>query len=195
MSTFLDKNTRTPNHTVALYRATALIKSDTMTLVSPIRTGHPQSFLTLDSHLSPHIQTGHAGELYLIERLRLSGYIARKQQHIMFCGDVHCTCLISGEYFNIEVKTANCHGGKYQFCLKKPGKTDCSYSDYVALICIDATCNPFLYMVNSSLFNGVMQFTIPSHPTRYAGKFAPFLIRGDINFEDIRVTERLWVGL
>ena len=149
----------------------------------------------IDSHLSPHIQTGHAGELYLIERLRASGYIARKQHQILYCGDVHCTEPISGEYFNIEVKTTNCHRGKYQFCLKKPGKTDCSYSDYVALICIDDVCNPFLYMVNSSLFNGVMQFNITSHPTRYSGKFAPFLVRNSINFDEIRITERLWCNL
>lgn len=164
-----------------------------MTLNAQVRTINPKSSFDWDSDLSPHIQTGNYGENYVIDRLKSSGYIASKIKHLLFCGDIQCTAPHTGEILKIEVKTANCnYHGRYHFCLRKPGKTDCTYSDYVALLCIDSWGNHFLYMVQSSLFAGAKHFSVTSHPTAYQGKIAPFLVRSAINFDDLRITEELW---
>lgn len=165
---------------------------DTSTITSQLREIKPESVNSFDSHLSPHIQTGNYGENYLVSLLQESGYIARRQRGLRFCGDIVCIDRRTGEIFAIEVKTANYIGNRFKFCLRKTGKTDCTYSDYVALLCLDQNANHYLYMVQSSLFGGVSMCTISSHPTVYKGKLAPFLVRDAVNFDDIRVTEMLW---
>lgn len=162
------------------------------TLNYQVRNSNPIRSDFRDSHLSPHIVTGHHGERYLIELLEKSGYIVWKCE-TTHLGDLCVVDPQTGEFFSIECKTANPNfHGRYQFCLKKPGHTDCSYADFCALLCIDAAGKHYLYIVESSLFQGVKQFWISSHPTRYKGKFASFLVRGNVDFDDIRVTTSLW---
>ena len=157
-----------------------------------------RSFLPESSALHRTLaqQTGDYGEKYVANLLQSAGYrveICSKSRH---SGDL-CICdPLTGEFLKIEVKTAFASAlGRYQFCLFKPSFTDCSYSDYVALLCIDNHRKHYLYIINAALFQRAKSFTITSHPTRYKGKFAPFLIRSEIDFEEIRETERLWVGL
>lgn len=164
----------------------------TTTLNHQVRKLNPNRFDFRDSHLSPHIITGHYGELYLIELLEKSGYIVWKCE-TTHLGDLCVVDPETGEFFSIEVKCANANfHGRYQFCLNKPGHTNCTWADWCALLCIDNAGTHYLYIVQPSLFQGVKQFSISSHPTRYKGKFAPMLVRGHVDFDDIRVTTSLW---
>lgn len=163
------------------------------TISNPIRSFLPESS---DSRRTLAQQTGDYGEQYVANLLQNAGYNVEICSNLRFSGDL-CICDPStGEFLKIEVKTAfESKRGQYQFCLFKPSFTDCSYSDYVALLCIDKHRNHYLYIINAALFQRAKCCNISSHPTKYKGKWSSFLIRSDINFEDIRQTERLWVGL
>lgn len=151
-----------------------------------------------DEYLSEHVLTGNFGEDYVYRLLVNSGYIVRKTAKFAFSGDLEVIDPSTGEIFKIEVKTANQNplNGRFQFCLRKTGKTDCSYSDFVILVCIDTEGKIYLYCAHCSCFNGSQLVGITSHPTKYKGKYAAFRIcQPHINFNDIDVTVRLWSGL
>jgi hypothetical protein len=151
-----------------------------------------------NEYLSEHVLTGNFGEDYIYRLLVNSGYIVRKTSKLAFSGDLQVTDPVTGEFFKIEVKTANQHptSGQFRFCLKKTGKTDCTYSDYVILVCIDTDGRIYLYCAHCNCFNGATHVGITSHPTKYKGKYAAFRIRKPhINFDDIATTVRLWSNL
>jgi hypothetical protein len=151
-----------------------------------------------NEYLAEHILTGNFGEDYVYRLLVNSGYIVRRTGKFAFSGDLEVIDPYTGEIFKIEVKTANQspHTNKFQFCLRKTGKTDCTYSDYVILVCIDKDGKIYLYVAHCACFNGSQLVSISSHPTVYKGKYAAFRLRQPhINFDDIRTTVLLWSGL
>lgn len=163
------------------------------TLEHSLKTINPHPPNIREIYLSSHNRTGDYGETYVTNLLRNSGYIAQKQAMKRFCGDIRCTDRKTGEIIKVEVKTSFASSrGTYNFCLRKPGKTDCTYSDYVFLLCIDPDCNHYLYVAHCNVFNGASHFTITSHPTKYSGKLSPFRVGSLISFDDIRITERLY---
>ena len=161
----------------------------------PDQSFHKQIYSDVRSRTTNQI-TGDYGEQYVALLLKRAGYDVEICSHLRFSGDLSLLDKLTGEFLRIEVKTAfESKRGTYQFCLFKPSFTDCSYSDYVALLCIDKHKKHYLYIINAALFQRSKCVTLTSHPTRYKGKWSPFLIRNDIDFESIRETERLWVGL
>lgn len=139
-----------------------------------------------------HNLLGVHGEQF-IERLFVdAGYIVRSSNFERFQGDLSVTCRVTGEVFKIEVKTSlENNRGNYGFCTRKAGHTDCSYSDFVALLCIDKNHQHYLYIIPVSCLNG--QFaSIASHPTKYKGKYAPFRIRARISLLEVQKTAELW---
>ncbi|NIT56290.1 MAG: hypothetical protein GWN00_08660 [Aliifodinibius sp.] len=151
-----------------------------------------------DKLLSYHEYTGAFGEDYIVRLLRTSGFFARKASNLLFSGDIECIDTETGEILKIEVKTSNenPYTGRFQFCLKKPGHTDCTYSDFVILVCIDKNGKIYLYIAAPSCFDGAKKITISSHPTKYRGKYAAFLYRKPtIDFNDVCAAVRLWSGL
>lgn len=139
-----------------------------------------------------HNEIGTHGEQYVERLFREAGYIVRNCSKTHFSGDLCIVDPATGETFKIEVKTARQDNrGCYGFCTRKAGMTDCSYSDFVALLCIDKHGNHFTYLVPVSCFGG--QFTcITSHPTRYRGKYAPFRTRNNLNLSDVQKTAEMW---
>jgi hypothetical protein len=151
-----------------------------------------------NEYLSEHVLTGNFGEDYVYRLLVNSGYIVRRTAKFAFSGDLEVIDPYTGEIFKIEVKTANQHPVKnyFHFCLRKTGKTDCTYSDFVILVCIDKEGKIYLYCAHCNCFNGAQLVTVSSHPTKYKGKYAAFRLRQPhINFDDIRTTVQLWSGL
>ena len=146
--------------------------------------------LTYSQH--SHNDIGLHGENHVAQLFRDAGYIVRdcsKQRH---SGDLCITDPTTGETFRIEVKTAReDYRGVYGFCTRKTGFTDCSYSDFVAMLCIDKHNSHYLYLVPVSCISG--QFTsITSHPTKYKGKYSSFRTRNTISLSDAQATAELW---
>lgn len=150
-----------------------------------------------NEYLSEHVLTGNFGEDYVYRLLVNSGYIVRRTSNFAFSGDLEVIDPSTGEIFKIEVKTANqSHKNRFSFCLRKTGKTDCTYSDFVILVCIDTEGKIYLYCAHCSCFGGAQLVTISSHPANYKGKYATFRLRQPrIDFDDIRTTVSLWSGL
>lgn len=139
-----------------------------------------------------HNLLGIHGEKFIERLFTNAGYIVRYCANERYSGDLSVTCRVTGEVFKIEVKTSlENNRGNYGFCTRKAGHTDCSYSDFVALFCIDKNHQHYLYIIPASCLNG--QFAaIASHPTRYKGKYAPFRIRTEISLTEVQKTAELW---
>lgn len=150
----------------------------------------------LSTHISyyhhSHNDIGSHGEAYIAQLFRDAGYIVRNCSKERHSGDLCIVDPVTGETFNIEVKTAReDYKGRYGFCTRKAGRTDCSYSDYVALICIDSHGSHFIYLAPSSCFGS--QFTvIASHPTKYKGKYAAFRTRDGISLSNAQIVAEMW---
>jgi len=142
--------------------------------------------------LSYHNFVGDYGEKWLVSQFNQSGYIAQLTSQTAHEGDLRVLDTQTREYIKIEAKTALETTSGYGFCINKLKKTSCSYSDFVALICIDKCLSHYLYLIHPSLLQNSQFIRIPSHPTRYAGKYAPFRVRGLINIEDSRTTHETW---
>ena len=142
--------------------------------------------------LSHHNFVGSYGEKWLVNQFNQSGYIAQITPQKAHEGDLRVLDTQTGEYIKIEAKTALETTSGYGFCINKSKKTNCSYSDFVALICIDKQLSHYLYIIEPSLFNNSQFIRISSHPTRYAGKYAPFRVRGLINIDESRATHETW---
>jgi len=139
-----------------------------------------------------HTDLGHAGEnlaIAMFEDLGFKAYKTTEKQ----CGDIAVVCRKTGELRRIEVKTSTaCIKTKssWQFCINKGQKTSCRHADFVLLFAVDAH-KVFAYLVPSAFFGKIACIKIPSHPTKYRGKLAPFLVRGSINFDAAKETYQL----
>lgn len=139
-----------------------------------------------------HYQLGLSGEKYIVDKISASGYIARFAGCERFSGDCLAINQYTGEILKIEVKTAQCGAkGEYRFCLIKENHTSHKHSDFVVLVCVDNNGTHYTYVIPSSLIFSTY-ITISSHPTRYRGKYSPFKIYDNINFDETRLVAELW---
>lgn len=139
-----------------------------------------------------HTSLGNYGEIYVKNFLIESGYFVQICASERHSGDLRILDTLTGEIFQVEVKTAYCdYKGRYGFCLRKQKHTDITYSDFVILLCIDKYCSNYMYVVPSSLM-GQQYFSITSHPIKYKGKYSCFIVNDKVNFEITREIARLW---
>jgi hypothetical protein len=139
-----------------------------------------------------HTSIGHYGEQYADKLLTDSGYFVQNCASMLHNGDLRVLDTQTGEILQIEVKTAFAdHNNRYGFCLRKKNHTSITYSDFCMLICIDKHCNHYIYIIPCGLLNS--QFLrITSHPLQYAGKYAPFRVRGQVSFDRVHEVAQLW---
>lgn len=143
--------------------------------------------------LAHNTLVGNYGEKFVKRLLRDSGYLARKPRKKRFCGDLWTYSIQTEHKARIEVKTAiESATGTYCFCLRKDGHTDCGHSDYVILLCIDKYSNHYIYCIPSFLLQ-TQCIKITSHPNKYSGKFAAFLVRGQVDFHSTNEVTQLWI--
>lgn len=128
-----------------------------------------------------HLNVGFAGESLAIQVFQDAGFKAFKTEEKQ-CGDLTVIDRKTGQYYAVEVKAARKSSvrNSWQFCLKKDKHTDCSFSDFVLFILFD-DFDANYYLVPSG-FVGTAKSLQFSHPTKYRGKFAPFLVRGIFSF-------------
>jgi len=153
---------------------------------------HDSAYCEKINYQSHHNFVGNYGEYWLANQFSQAGYFAQKTSPKTCEGDLRVLDTQTGEWLKIEAKTALETTSCYGFCMFKTKKTDCSYSDFVALICIDQQLTHYLYLIHPSLFTGSQFIRISSHPTRYSGKYAKFRVRGLININDVRDTHEVW---
>jgi len=167
--------------------------NDTVQIETKISFDYLTDFLLSDYHeRRNHTSLGVYGEQYAKRLLLDSGYLALKGNLTPFSGDLRTIDTQTFTETHVEVKTAYCSAtGGYSFCLKKQGKTDICHSDYAILICIDRYLNHYVYCIHCNLIKN-QSLKIPTHPNNYAGKYAPFLVRQNINFDDTRKVAALW---
>lgn len=151
---------------------------------SKSRTSLAASHLAFNSKTT-NTDIGKAGERLAISMFEEAGYKARKPKYHGV--DLEVRDPKSGEFFTVEVKTANrteCRKS-WQFCLNKRGNTCSCNSAYILLILI-AEKTVFTYLLPSDFLADTKQFTISSHPEKYKGKIAPFRNRGSLSFQAAR---------
>lgn len=161
------------------------------TLTQAENSHNPQEYpISFSNH--SHNEIGLHGEHYVAQVFSNAGYIVRHCARERYSGDLSIVEPITGEIFTIEVKTAKeDYQQRYGFCVRKAGHTDCSYSDFVALLCIDKHNQHHIYLIPASCINS--QFAvISSHPARYKGKYAPFILRGKVDILETKKTANLW---
>ncbi|MEL6403513.1 MAG: hypothetical protein AAFR81_04050 [Chloroflexota bacterium] len=136
---------------------------------------------------------GELAERYVLMWLRSQGYIAKHTAQRKHQGDVTATDTRTGEIIHIEVKAARPDvESRYQYCIRKKGKTSAYHSDFVVMLAVDDYHTIYRYIVPIGFFGNVKIARISSHPTKYTGKFAPFLVRDDaIDLDDILTTYEL----
>jgi len=150
-------------------------------------------FVLSDYHENKvHTSIGSYGEQYIYNALTQDGYFCQKTALERRSGDLRVLDTRTGEWLQIEVKTAFCdYNGQYGFCLRKTNHTSITYSDFVILLLIDKHLTHYKYIIPCGLLQ--TQFLrITTHPIRYAGKYSPFLVRQNINFDDTREVAELW---
>lgn len=131
---------------------------------------------------------GQIGERYAAAWLRSSGWIVRDVSRQAGGADLLACHPYTGETHRFEVKIAK--RGKdhrWQFCLRSNG-TDISHSDYVIILLMDDHHTLYRYVVPRQIFGQSCKLSLRTHPTRYRGKIAPFLVRGQLNLQDIQTT-------
>jgi hypothetical protein len=124
--------------------------------------------------------TGAAGETFAKDLLERSGYDAQKRTE-RYCGDLRAVEPATGEFWNIEVKTAKRRpDGRHTFQLMTDSGTDYRYSDYVLLlaICGSGVVVPFLIPVNYLKRRGAKTITLPKNLN--ASKWSHFRIKGKV---------------
>lgn len=90
-------------------------------------------------------------------------------------GDLLVVHLETGEVNKIEVKTARRNSaGRWQFNLRKKGKTDSRYSDYVLLMAVIVSGRVVPFLIPSEEVSARSQVTLFSHPDRYNGKYSDY---------------------
>lgn len=119
-----------------------------------------------------HVKTGIRGETIVWDYLEAMGYDLFYPD-TAFCGDIGVKDPLNGETYKVEVKTAN-RGidGKYNFCLKKSGHTDCSHSDIVALVFMVKRKQPQIRFIKALEFGSMLNVKIASLPEKYKGKWS-----------------------
>jgi hypothetical protein len=108
---------------------------------------------------------GAAGETFAAELLKSSGYDVVKRDEPK-CGDLRAADINTGEFWNIEVKTAKRRpDGRFCFHLYENGKTDYRYSDYVLLIAVLSAGKvaSFLIPVKVLKRRGAKTITLPKN--------------------------------
>lgn len=140
-----------------------------------------------------HQGLGEMAETYVLHWFRFNGFIARHTAQRKHQGDVTITDTSTGEIIRIELKAARpSTDGNWHFCMRKKGKTSAYHSDFVVMLAVDDYHKIYRYIVPIGLFNKTSHVKLSSHPTRYKGKFAPFLVRDDaIDLNDILTTYEL----
>jgi len=135
---------------------------------------------------------GDYGEQYIHNLLTQAQFDCEIVSHLNYCGDLQVFDKNCGERFAIEVKTAFIGtNGRFNFCLNKSNHTSIKYSDFVILLCIDKNLNHYIYVIHTSILNS-KSITIASHPTKYKGKYSPFIQLKTVSFENARKVAELW---
>jgi len=132
---------------------------------------------------------GKYGEQLAANWLQVSGYAVSDVSQDAGNGDLQVTIPDTGEMTSIEVKTAT-RGtdNRFQFCLRN-ARTDVRDSDYVMFLIVDKHSTIYSYLVPTPLLGNSSKLSLRTHPTRYRGKIAPFLLRADsIDLNDIQTT-------
>jgi hypothetical protein len=118
---------------------------------------------------SSHTAIGVMGELLIAKLLCEAGYRILQSHKRGDLTVADCNGVIT----NIEVKTARVDKhGRWQFCLRKKGHTDCSVTDLVVFLLVQSTGRPIPFVVPSiELKAKCVAF---SSPSRYAGRLAKY---------------------
>jgi len=148
---------------------------------------------SLDYHETrTNTSLGNYGEQYLYNLLTNKRYSCEIVAKLRHCGDLRILDTQTGEYMQIEAKTAYIsHKGQFKFCLNKQNHTSLTYSDFVILLCIDKRKTHYTYVIPTSLLYS-QSLTITSHPTKYKGKYSSFIQRDTICFDAARLVAELW---
>lgn len=146
---------------------------------------HRKNSKNSDNFFSHNTAFGDYGENMAKRVLEDSGYIVENQAKSAFQGDLWTKCIQTGEITKIEVKSASQSHGKYRFCLYKRGHTSHLYCAFVFLVAIDSYGKEFYYLIPHFELSSVTYITINSHPTVYAGRYAKYRVRGQVNLAEI----------
>lgn len=135
---------------------------------------------------------GKYGEQFAFAWLKSSGYVVADVSQDSGNGDLRVTIPDTGEIVRVEVKTATRgNDNRFQFCLKNRF-ADIQESDYVLFLIVDRHSTLYHYVVPTAILGKTSKLSLRTHPTRYRGKIAPFLIRSEsIDLSDIQTTYQL----
>jgi len=176
----------------ALSRPNFRLKDKIMIAQSFLKSNRVKTLAANLSFHASHTDLGHAGEMFAIELFKANGYIARKTDEKRN-GDIAVICPKTGEIRRIEVKSATkstTSQKSWQFCINKGKKTSCDYADFCLLVLVDKN-SVFCYLVPCEVLHGLSCVKIHSHPTKYRGKLAPYILRDEINFDSCLLVSSL----
>lgn len=134
-------------------------------------------------HKLSHNELGYFGESLVAGLFKYAGYSVTDCSQDAFSGDLCVSLASSLKTAHIEVKTAReDKHGRFTLCLRKAGKTDCGYSDYVAALLIDKS-NQWHLLIIPCHYLKTNTLRVSSNPNGYTGKYRQFRITGNDCFE------------
>jgi hypothetical protein len=118
-----------------------------------------------------HTRLGMNGELHIQNMLKNLNFDVFTPEGD-FSGDLSVFSWAYGMTFKIEVKTAKKGiDGSYKFCLYREGKTNCKYSDIIALVFYNDR-KYVVRFISCDKVSHIKNLKITSHPDKYNGKYS-----------------------
>jgi hypothetical protein len=113
---------------------------------------------------------GATGEKFVLDLLQQAGLDARPT--------TGADILVQSSGLRVEVKSARLssrHGRtgqqRYQFCLRKAGKTDVRNSDLLVLLCYNGRPEPAIYAIPTERLGDRSKIALPENLRAYAGRW------------------------
>lgn len=118
---------------------------------------------------------GAAGETFAAELLKAAGYdVVRRGKTRQ--GDLRAADKTTGEFWNIEVKTAAKRpDGKFTFQLVVDGQTNYRHADYVLLLAVSSNGVVAPYLIKTELLSDRKTITLPANANN--SKWADFRVK------------------
>lgn len=125
---------------------------------------------------------GGAGERHAAHLFEKLGYHVEMTGKLRHCGDLRVTKPETGETWRVEVKTSrrvktSLTNYGWQFCLRKPGNTDCGYSDFVLLLAVRGSGDVVCFLIPTRELGQRKIIVINAKsPLEYRGMWSPWRV-------------------
>jgi len=125
---------------------------------------------------------GTYGEIIVAALFEQSGYDVATTGRGTKRGDLRVFDALTGEFWDIEVKTARPNKtGRFQFCLRRDGgMCDCGHADYVVLLAALPSGRCITFLIPVAKLGTYKTLTITADPEKYAGKWKEFRLSGEM---------------